>query len=734
MKNQYSLVLTASALLVSLPSEGHAQRLNNAQVLDEVNVSASADASAQGLPQAYAGGQVAKGGRVGILGNKDVMDTPFALTSYTNEFIQDQQAQGVGDVLRSDPFVGIARGFGNFQESYFIRGFLLDSDDISYNGLYGVLPRQYISSEMFERVEVLRGASAFLSGAAPGGGGIGGAINLLPKRAANEPLTQVSVGSNQKGQTYLSTDISRRFGPDQSGGIRLNAAYRDGETGIDREKVRLAVGAVALDWRSRDTRLSMDVGYQDHRLKSPRPNVSISSLNEVPSAPSNTNNWGQPWSFSNAKGQFATFRAEHDFNEQLTGWAALGYGHGDEENALSNPSLNNAQTGAGTSYRFDNTRKDDNRSVELGLREERQYGAVKHSFVLTYSYFDSKNKSAYAFDWQNTFDVNIYDPLLYAQAPEFSATAGYGGDLANPRLITRTTLTSYAFGDTLSMLDDKVQLILGARHQTIETSDYAYNTGVLSASYKKSRTTPVVGIVLKPQQNVSVYANYIESLAQGETAPTSANGVPVVNPGEQQSPYVSKQKEIGWKYDAGQIGFGAAIFSTKKPRSYLTADNYFTTSGKDKHKGLELSTYGQATHDVRLIAGLTFLDAKQKQTGSEATDGRRVIGVPKRQASITADWNVPAVTGFSLNGRVTTTSSRYADAANTLKVDGWSRLDMGARYIRALNNQSTLTLRARIDNVTNRNDWASVGGYSGSGYLVAGTPRTFALTSTFDFY
>jgi hypothetical protein len=97
-------------------------------------------------------------------------------------------------VLQNDPGVRVARGFGNFQESYFIRGFILNSDDVAYNGLYSLLPRQYIATELFERVEVLRGASAFLTGANPGGGGIGGAINLLPKRAPNEPLTRVSVG------------------------------------------------------------------------------------------------------------------------------------------------------------------------------------------------------------------------------------------------------------------------------------------------------------------------------------------------------------------------------------------------------------------------------------------------------------------------------------------------------------------------------------------------------------
>lgn len=151
--------------------------------LEETAISASADASREGLVPEYEGGQVARGGRVGILGNKDYMRTPFTSTSYTNQLIRDQQAQSVADILQNDPSVRIARGFGNFQELYVMRGFPLYSDDIAYNGLYGLLPRQYVAAEFIERVEVFRGANAFLNGAAPGGTGIGGAINILPKRA-----------------------------------------------------------------------------------------------------------------------------------------------------------------------------------------------------------------------------------------------------------------------------------------------------------------------------------------------------------------------------------------------------------------------------------------------------------------------------------------------------------------------------------------------------------------------
>lgn len=217
-------IITHADDQVSQQSESDSQP---ATALEIIRVVASADASATGLMEAYAGGQVASGGRVGIFGNQKNLNTPFNLTSYTNQYIQERQAKSVGDVLQADPSVRLTRGFGNFQESYFIRGLVLSSDDTAYNGLYSILPRQYIPTELFERVEVLKGASAFLNGAMPNGGGIGGAINLLPKRAGNDPLNRVTVGTDFNGG-YVSSDISRRFGEDQQFGIRVNTAFHGG--------------------------------------------------------------------------------------------------------------------------------------------------------------------------------------------------------------------------------------------------------------------------------------------------------------------------------------------------------------------------------------------------------------------------------------------------------------------------------------------------------------------------
>jgi iron complex outermembrane receptor protein len=90
-------------------------------------------------------------------------------------------------------------------------------------------------------------------------------------------------------------------------------------------------------------------------------------------------------------------------------------------------------------------------------------------------------------------------------------------------------------------------------------------------------------------------------------------------------------------------------------------------------------------------------------TGSAATGGKRTIGVPRVQASLGAEWDLPMLNGFSLDARVVEVQGR------------------------------ALTLRLRIDNLADRNYWASVGGYPGTAYLVVGGPRAYSLGASVDF-
>jgi iron complex outermembrane receptor protein len=724
----------ALAFLAPLPTvaqttEGNAAaQKTDDQALPTVTVNASADASAAGLPPAYAGGQVARGGRVGFLGNKDFLDTPFNGIAYTEQLIKDRQAKGVGDVLLNDPTIRVTRGYGNYQESYMMRGFITNSDDLAYNGLYGLLPRQYVAAEMLERVEVFRGASAFLNGATPGGNAIGGTINLLPKRASSEPVTQFSTGIESGGQTYLAADIGRRFGPEDRLGLRVNAVRRAGGTAIDNENRELNMGTVGLDYRGNNFRLSADIGVQEYNLTSTRPSVLISSApaGYVPAAPDASKNYGQKWFYSNERDVFGTVRGEWDLGQDVSSWFALGMRQGTENNSLATPSVT-AANGDFTSNRFDNAREDTVWTGEVGIRGKFSTGAVKHAVSASASTYWQESRNAYAMALGTATTSNLYSPTYSAQ-PTLDF---FGGSLASPQTTTKTQLSSIALADTLSFLDERLQLSLGGRYQRLKTINYDYSTHLQSDYYNDGTVTPVAGIVYRLTREASVYANYIEGLQPGiKVSDTTAT-----NFGTMLAPYKSKQKEIGVKYDTGKIAFTVAVFSIEKPNVVKTgpaATPTYTTSGKQENQGVEIGAFGEPVRGLRLVAGLTLLDPKQKHTQGGTYDGKDAVGTAKAMANVGADWDIPGIRGLSVNGRAIYTAKQYVDSANTQAIPSWTRLDVGARYLAEIGGK-VVTLRGGIQNLANRNYWESAGGSSGLGYLVQGAPRTFVTSMSVDF-
>ena len=722
--------LPAAAIALLAATQAHAQAAaapdTAASAADEqvVVIHASADASAGGLKAPYAGGQVARGGRVGLLGSQDVMDTPFTITNYTSKLIQDQQAASLADVLQNDPAVRVTRGFGNFQQAFMVRGLVVYSDDISYNGLYGLLPRQYLAAELVERVEVLRGASAFLNGAAPGGSGLGGAVNVMPKRAGNAPQADFTVGING-GQLSEAIDVGRRFGTQKELGLRANVVHSEGDTAVKGERDKLDAALLGADWHVGKLRVSADVGSQDNLIKGATPNINV--FGKVPTAPDATRQIAQPWTYSHERDTFGTLRAEYDLLPGLTAWGAGGFREGHEDNQLEAVTINGSDL-AQTLYGAANSRKDSIKTGEVGLRGTFSTGPVKHTVVGSFGAYQAVSKNAFAFsNFAGVPAGTLYDTTFIGVPDETYYTGG--SNLADPLTTLRVVTRSEALADTLSFAGDRVLLTLGARRQQIASTSFDYGTGaVTTPASQGSRVTPVAGLVFKANKQVSLYATYIEGLVAGDVAPLtyfdSAFQVhPVTNGGQAFKPYQTRQGEIGVKVDTGTYGGTVSVFQSRKANFGLVGAT-FQQLESQTNRGAEVSVYGEALPGVRVLGGASFLDAR--------LSGKQVIGSPKSQFNLGFDFDVPSVAGLALSARAVHTATQFADAANTLVVPAWTRLDIGARHAMDVASHE-VTLRAGINNVTGRHYWASAGGYPGQGYLTVGAPRTFVFSGTFAY-
>ena len=714
----FRLSALSAAVLLLAAGQAHAQAAAApAAAASEPQVQQvviSADASAGGLKAPYAGGQVARGGRVGLLGSQDIMSTPLTITNYTAKLIEDQQAASLADVLQNDPAVRVTRGFGNFQQAYMVRGLVVYSDDISYNGLYGLLPRQYLAAQLVERVEVLRGASAFLNGAAPGGSGLGGAVNVMPKRAGNTPQASITLGVDG-GQLSEAIDVGHRWGEHKELGLRGNVVHSEGDTAVDGERGKLDAALLGADWHVGGLRLSADIGTQDNDIKAATPNINV--FGGVPAAPHAGKQLAQKWSYSHERDSFGTLRAEFDILPSLTAWAAGGFREGHEDNQLEVPTINGAD-GTQTLYAAANTRKDSIKTGEVGLRGTFSTGPVKHTVVGSFGAYQAVSKNAFAFSNFGGVPAGTLYDTTFIPIPDETYYTG-GSNLSDPLTTLRVVTRSEALADTLSFAGDSVLLTVGARRQQIESTSFDYGTGAVGTpASKDARVTPVAGLVFKLNKQVSFYGTYIEGLVAGDVAPSNAS-----NAGQAFAPYQTRQQELGVKVDTGSYGGTVSVFQSRKV-NYGFNGGVFEQLDTQRNRGAEISVYGEALPGVRVLGGASFLDAK--------LTGKQVIGSPKSQFNLGFDFDVTGVPGLALNVRGVHTARQFADAANTEVVPSWTRFDLGARYEMDVGTHQ-VTLRAGVNNVTNRNYWASSGGYPGQGYLTVGAPRTYLFSGTFAY-
>lgn len=708
--------VAALAIAVSAPASAE-----NATELKPIVVEAgkSGTSTIASLPDAYAGGQIAKGARLGMLGNKDFMETPFNTTSYTSKKIDDQIAQTVGDVVQADPSVRNTHSTNGMLDSFYIRGFPIaegNFGEIAFDGVYGVAPTYRVLSDYAERVEILKGPTAFLYGISPNSA-VGGTINIVPKRALDEDLTRVTTdyASNMQGGTHI--DLSRRFGSERQFGVRFNGSMHGGSTPIDNQRHDLFVGALALDYQGENFRATLDViGQHETYDALSRPFYPATGLAEIPAAPRGAANIQQPWEWSKSTDRSVLGRVEYDLTDDVTWFAAVGGGNSHVHRLFGLPTILNSAGEISTTPQngvFDVTRF----TAETGLRARFDTGPISHSMTLQSSYLKQGLDRAIM---SGTAQLsNMYNPV--------GRIAQFVADPSSVPKVSESTLSGIALSDTLSVLDERLQLTIGGRFQKIDSRNFNTTTGAVSSSSNADAFTPLVGMLVRPWEAVSFYANYAEGLSVGDTAPTTA-----VNAGETLAPYRSKQYEVGTKIDLGRIVVVASLFQIDKPFSQLEATSggqRFTAGGEQRNRGLEVTVSGEVTDTIRVLGGLMLIDGKLTKASNSAIQGNRPVGVPTIQANIGLEWDTSFMDGLTLSANVIHTGEQYVNTANTLKIPAWTRLDLGARYKTEIQDRPVI-FRASVENVFNKDYWSGVASYS---TIAQGAPRTFKLSMTTDF-
>lgn len=679
----------------------------NEAVMSELTVTAQAEANQE---TGYRTKRTAAAG----FREKALLDTPSSVSAITAEVIQDQQAKSLVDVIKNDPSVALASDPMWFDRVR-VRGFLLSVDAVKRDGL-SINDQGAIALENKAAVEISKG----LSGMRYGATSPGGVVNYVVKRATDAPISRVTVSGNDDGGAAIAADLSRRFGNQKQFGVRVNAATEEQRNHIDAFEGDRKFLSGAFDWQASDRLLlELDVEHQDYDRSEPGtpsvrwwPNLAAARA-AFPTIDAHTFA-AQEWAVVPNRQTYVSGRAHYQFNNAWKASVSTLRSKLKRDQASVTPYAVQPNGEHRTNLYYSPDQARNNTSWQLVVQGDVRTGSVAHELAFG---VDSVRRDMLFGDgyFDDIGSGNLFNPRPISR-PNVAVGPSY--------LAIRTDQVSAFVTDTIT-LPGGVQLFGGLRRNALEVYQGDV-TNKLVKTYDKLATVPSLGVLYKPASNVSLYASYSEGIEQGGTAPSD-----VANRNEIMRPLESRQAEVGAKMElGGNALLTAALFRIDKGLEYINASNVYVQDGSQLHEGAEVTLAGNLGKRLRLIAGAAYLKARVRETSDLALIGKRPQGVPEWQGNVYADYDLqPVLPGLSLNAGLYYGGSKAIDANNSWLADSYLRVDAGVRYSFALGGGRLATLRASVENLSDKRYLANTNG----GALTFGTPRSVKASLAVDF-
>lgn len=637
-----------------------------------------------------------------------MMDTPLTVNIMPRDLLDAQQVTSMGDAVRNTAGVTYSQVSPAVYANLAIRGIPVENrSNYRMNGSLPIVNQIDLPMEDKERMEVLKGvASLYYGFTTPAG-----IVNLTMKRPTAEALNEITLSGNQFGGVGVHADMSRRFGEEDEFGLRVNAVQGWLETGVDAVDGHRTVGAVAFDWDPvENVKIRLDAEYIEKKITETATITLPAAVNGVTILPpmwDPKKSLSSQWMYSDANELNLMAHVEWRFAENwsITGQAGRSDLSRDRHyNTFRNYNLT---TGAGTlQVLLSNGNDYVNENYRTELAGAFETGPLTHQLSVggTINTRTAETPSNPTVNYAQ----NYYNPVRVAETPLPARV------VPNPSKITDQG--AYIF-DRISY-ESWIDVLVGARY-----TDYQ-NKSKTGTPYNTTKTSPSYGLVVKPQDWISLYATYIEGLEEGGVAPlTAANG------GEVLPPAISKQKEAGVKVEP-QKGLMVSVtyFDIDRASSFLNSANRFVQDGRTLYKGWEASATGEVTQRLSIFATAMYLDAAQQKAASTAVIGKRPENTAKYTASLFAEYKPEAVEGLGVSAGLFYVGNRAINNQNTAFIDGYTTYNAGIRYSTDIADHP-VTFRLNGENLTGKKYWAA----TGANLLSPALPMTvkFAVTSRF---
>ncbi|MEO0690924.1 MAG: TonB-dependent receptor [Pseudomonadota bacterium] len=645
----------------------------------------------------------------------EIIDIPQSLSITTQEEIQERGFDSIGDIVLYTPGVTNSQGEGH-RDAVVFRGvrstadFFVDGvrDDVQYyRGLYNL-----------EQVEILRGPNALLFGR----GSTGGALNRVTKKGV---IGEQFVGFLGSVDTFgaFSGQVDLNFETSENSALRINAAYENLNNHRDFfDGDRIGINPTFRAQLGPDTIIDIAYEFADHNrfvdrgIPSTDAGAPAEQFDRV--------------TFADPENNFLEFEAhvfrgtiQHGFSENLKGNFTVSYGDYDKVYANLFPVGFNEQTGLVRLDGYIDTTQRENFVLSGNLVGDFETGSVAHTILFGAEFIDTVNNN------------DRFNPVFASSAADIAANeaaAAAGSPLPFPNAVGRTDqadflpvrpLTinnfagtsafvdaagavqtrpdSFAFSAINDDTDADVQVFSLYIQDEIELTDWLnvvvggrydrFEIEVLNVVNNDFRTrtdeefSPRGGIIIKPQDNISIYASYSESFLprSGEQFANINGNNNVLDP----NTFTNLEAGIKWDIRPG-LSFTTAVFEIEQSSPVVSDLDAGTFDIIDTQvQGFEAQIQGAVTPWWSLSAGYSFID------GEQADSTLRPRELPQNQFSI---WNqFQPMERFGLGVGLTAQDDSFADNGNTVTLPSYARVDLAAFY----DVNDNLRLQVNVENL-----------------------------------
>lgn len=643
-------------------------------------------------------------------------ETPQSVTVVTRQRMEDQNLQNLNDVMANTTGISSSQNDGN-RLTYYSRGFTVTN--FMYDGIPTAATANWYAGEteldsaIYDRVEVVRGATGLLTGA----GNPSASINLVRKHADSKVTTgEVSVSAGSWDNYRTAVDLTTPLDAEGRIRARVVAAYQDKNSYVDLSNVKktLFYGVVDADLTP-STKLSIGVDFQDNDPKGTawggfplwytdggRTEWSRSAT----TAPS--------WAYWATRTQSAFANLEHRFDND---WKAnLGYAHSKQSldtKLLYMYSYPNRTTGLGVAAVasiYKGYREQDSLTAQLGGPFE----LLGRKHTLTFGVLGSEQSYRYNYRQGLNLATIVYD-------------ANWNGSYPEPQWAADRTLEEGrlrqqgAYGATRLSLNDRTNLIVGGRYST-------WNDKTATTERDNQKFIPYAGLTYDLSENATLYASYTG----------------IFNPqdykdrvGAYLSPVVGKSYEIGLKnswYD-GKLNTAASVYQIQQDNLAQEDTGFIVPNSLDaayygakgvKSQGVELEMSGEVARGWNIFGGYshyTSLDAKGLTVNTNQ---------PRTLFRLFTTYRLPdRLSNMTVGGGVNWQSSNYTIAYGP---NGKEEVHQGAYALVNLMLRYAfdqhLSLQVNLNNVLDKAYYSQIGYYSAGAW---GAPRNVLATLNYKF-